>query len=62
MDEQMLEKRYTESERYAKAVETGMGLGTLMKRLGAVLQHAKVRAVRYPGDRHPGITGWRQQT
>lgn len=47
MDEQMVEKRYSESEQYANAIKRGVRLGKRLQRLAGLLQYAKVGVVRY---------------
>ena len=47
MDEQMVEKRYSESDQYANAVKRGVRLGKRLQRLAGLLQYAKVGVVRY---------------
>lgn len=51
MDEQMVDKRYTESEQYAKAVKTGERIGTRLNRLRDMLQRTKVPVA--PARRRP---------
>jgi hypothetical protein len=48
MDEQMVDKRYAESEQYTKAVKAAERIGKGFTRIREILQHAKLRLVPSP--------------